>query len=162
MVKIKGNKCGSCRNYYRYMARTFSNCFNKKLQTGLKERWNQMGVIDWDSLERSKQEIHNQDPNEVMCMLWRNMWSSGWNSGQNARTQKPFQEMTQWGCGHSNKWLSWSRDAGRWSSIILRHVSPQSESNGSERREWDWKLAYEGWESFSEFTSQKKKKRAVT
>lgn len=41
--------------------------------------------------------------------------------------------MTQLGCGHAHGSLSWSGDAGHWSSIVLRLMRPQCESHGRGR-----------------------------
>lgn len=41
----------------------------------------------------------------------------------------------QLGCGHVRKGLSWSGDGGHWSSIILKSVRPQCETDDKKGRE---------------------------
>lgn len=147
------------------MARTFSNCLNKKLQTELKEKWNLMDMMNSYSTERSKHEAHNKDTNCSLCALQREHVVLGWSSGQNMKTWgEVVKRMMQLGCGHANKWLRWSGDGGHWSSIVLRCVRPQCESDDDRERErmrlWtSWPSQWPGGEGIPENSPCQRKKR---
>lgn len=69
-----------------------------------------------------------------------------------------FQGMRQLGCGHANKWLSWSGDGGHRSSIVLKRVRPQCESDDRERERMGlWTRWRSRWNNFHESPPCQKK-----
>lgn len=73
--------------------------------------------------------------------------------------KKRFQRMTQLGCGHANKWFSWSGAEGHWSSEVWRLVRLQCESNDRERERMRlWTRWWFQWENFHESSPCQKEK----
>lgn len=84
-----------------------SNCFSRRLQSGLKQKWSQMGLMDWclRGTEGMRVKIKTQ-----MRSVHYGACGVQIESVLSTREseEKRFQGMTQLECGHANKWLSWS------------------------------------------------------